>query len=525
MNKPSLTINHRITWPALLILVIYCIPMVVWQEESLGVLNAIFAVIVDYGGNFYVWFSILMTLASLYFICTKYGSVVLGAPDSKPRFGWGAYLSIIVAMGIGSTIMRTGVITWAPIAQAPPLGLEPLTESALAFGNAYGMYLWSFQTFAIFSMGAPAIGYLLYVRRTPVLRMSEIYRCIFGNRFVDGAGGIVVDILFLVAIVAGAATFLGLGTPIVTAIVAKILGVESSFALTFCVTLVWIVLFTASVMLGLEKGIKVLSSVNMYVAAMLGVFIIIAGPTTFIFGFFFDTLASLASNFHAFVINTPEPPGVEGAFDVQRYTIFWWAYGATWSLLHSIFAAKISEGRTIRQLLLSYLLAPLALAWIATAILGGLGAGVFSNGSVPVMEILNDKGQMAAIAEIVGSVTGGLLTLVVFSILTMTFFATTLDSTTFSVSAYTDTNDMHKQDPSGSIRLMWSLIISVIALVLMKVGGLAPLEVTSGLLGLPIVFIQLSAVYAAKKMMDEDEAWKYNVRGAPTRVTSSGSAE
>lgn len=514
MSFMNTGINSRITWPSLVILIVYCIPLVIWQDRSLDILNGIFEVIVNYGGQMYVWFSILMTAASLYFIFSKYGSVVLGDPDSKPRFGWGCYLSIIIAMGIGSTIMRTGTITWAPIAQAPPFGIEALSLDAMAVGNAYAMYLWSFQTFAIFSVGAPAIGYLLYVRKTPILRMSEIYRCIFGDRFVQGLGGTIVDVLFLVSIIAGAATFLGLGTPIVTAIVAKLLGIESSFALTFSVTLVWIAAFTISVMLGLEKGIKVLSTANMYIAALFGIFILVVGPTTFIFSFFFDTLGSMANHFMSFVINTPQVPDVEGAFDMQRYTIFWWAYCATWSVLHSIFAAKISEGRTVRELLLAYLLAPLGLAWIATAILGGLGAGVFSDGSVPVMEVLNHSGSMTAIAEIIGSVPGSLIAMIVFSILTMTFFATTLDSTTFSVSAYTDTRDMNKQDPCKRIRLLWSVIISIIALVMMKIGGLVPLEVTTGLLGLPIVFIQISAVYAAKKMMDEDQAWKYNVRGA-----------
>lgn len=511
-EKAFSSINHKITWPALIVLFIYCIPLAIWQEESLSVLNRVFGIIIDSMGMVYVWFSIFMLLASLYFIFSKYGSVVLGDPLKKPRFSWGSYISIIVAMGIGSTIMRTGTSMWAPIALTPPFDIPSLTRDAMAVGNAYSMYIWSFQTFAIMSMGAPAIGYLIHVRKTPILRMSEIYRCMLGNKFVDGLGGTVVDVLFLIAIVAGSATFLGLGTPIVTGIVTKVSGLDPSFGLSSAITLIWVLLFTVSVMLGLEKGIKNLSNLNMYLAALLGLFILIAGPTAFIFGFFADSLSSLSSNFLAFVLNTDTGPSVEGGFDIQRYTIFWWAYGATWSLLHSIFAAKISEGRTIRQLLVTYLLAPLVLAWVATGILGGLGAGVYTAGIVPVIDILSADGMMAAIAEIIGSVPAGIIALAAFSLLTMTFFATTLDSTTYTVSAYTDTRNMHTQEPARGIRLLWSIIISIIALVLLKVGGLVPLEVTSGLLGLPIIFIQLSAVYAAKKMMDQDEAWKYNTR-------------
>lgn len=510
------TLNHKITWPALIFLVIYCVPLVVWPDESLETLNSVFNGIVSYGGALYIVFSIVALAASWYFAFSRYGKVVLGDPGSKPRFGWGAYVSIIVAMGIGSTIMRTATITWAPIAMAPPFGVEPLTPEAMAVGNAYSMYLWSFQTFAIFSVGAPAIAYLLFVRKTPVLRMSEIYRCLFGDRFVDGIGGKLVDITFLVAIVGGAAAFLGLGTPIVTGIAAKLMGLEPTFGLTAAVTLVWIALFTTSVMLGLEKGIKILSELNMYVAGLFGLLILVTGPTTFILALSTNSLAELAQHFLSFALNIgTEPPATEGAFDIQRYTVFWCAYNATWSLLHSIFAAKISEGRTVRELLLTYQLAPLGLAWIATGLLGGLGAGAHASGSLDVVAALGELGQMGTVAEIIGTLPLGLMAMIVFAVLTMIFFATTLDSTTFTVAAYTDTGDMHSRDPGRGIRLFWAAVISVMALVLLRIGGLTPLEVTTGLLGIPIIFIQLSAVYAAKKMMDRDQAWETNIRKPP----------
>lgn len=513
------TLNHKITWPALIFLVIYCVPLVIWPDESLDALNAIFGAIVTYGGGGYIAFSVAALAASWYFSFSRYGNVVLGDPATKPRFGWGAYVSIIVAMGIGSTIMRTATITWAPISVAPPFGIEPLTREAMAVGNAYAMHLWSFQTFAVFSVGAPAIAYLLFVRKTPVLRMSEIYRCLFGDRFVDGVGGKLVDITFLVAIVGGAAAFLGLGTPIVTGIAARLLGLEPTFGLTAAVTLVWIALFTTSVMLGLEKGIKILSEVNMYVAGLFGLLVLVTGPTAFILALSSDSLLELVQHFLSFALNigTEPPATTEGAFDIQRHAVFWCAYNATWSLLHSIFAAKISEGRTVRELLLTYQLAPLGLAWIATGLLGGLGAGAHASGTIDVVSALAEVGKMGTIAEIIGSLPLSLVSMVVFAILTMVFFATTLDSTTFTVAAYTDTADMRTQDPGRAIRLFWALVISVMALILLRIGGLVPLEVTTGLLGLPIVFIQLSAVVAAKKMMDRDRAWEHNVRKPPGR--------
>lgn len=511
-SKKKFTIDRKIFWPSLVILTVLCIPLAIWEKRSLTVLNNIFEVIVDNFGWMYMWYPIAMIIFGFYFSFSRYGKVVLGDPTDKPRFTMFQYISIIVAMGIGSTIMRTGTIQWALVAMDPPFGVEPLSKQAIMWGNPYSMFLWSLHTFAIFSLTAPAMGYVLYVRKKPLMRVSEICRCVFGDRFTDGFGGKVLDVLFLLAIIAGSATFLGLGTPIVTAVVSKLFNIETTFQLTLGVTIVWIALFTTSVYLGLEKGIKNLSTFNMYLAAFLGLFIIVLGPTIFIINYFTESVGFLLNNYIDLTFHS-DSLSQNGPSHIQRYSVFWWAYCATWALLHGIFAAKISKGRTIREVLMTYFFAPLVLAWVATGVLGGAGVDAYLNGTVPVIDIIeNGGGAMAAIAEIMGSLPLSTFVLIVFAILTMTFFGTTLDSTTYSIAAYTETNDMSKQDPSRSSRLIWAAIIAVMAIILLRIGGLVPLEVTSGLMGFPIMFIQFVTVYAAKKMMDEDRAWLYNVR-------------
>lgn len=102
--------------------------------------------------------------------------------------------------------------------------------------------------------------------------------------------------------------------------------------------------------------------------------------------------------------------------------------------------------------------------------------------------------------------------MVLFIIIAMIFLTTTLDSTTYTIAAYTSRNDMSKKEPSKFLRIFVAFVITALALLLMQIGGLAPLEVVSGIMGIPIIFIQFFTIYAAKKMMDEDEAWKYNIR-------------
>ncbi|GAB3043468.1 BCCT family transporter [Virgibacillus ainsalahensis] len=503
-------IDHRIFAPSLLIIIAICIPFAMYEDESLELLNTIFNQIVEMFNWGYLWYAILMVAAGLYLSFSKYGDVVLGDPMEKPRFTLFEYSSILIAMGLGSTIMRTGMTEWANVAVDPPFGVEAQSAQALLWGNAYSMFLWSFQTFAIFVMAAPAMGYLVHVRKKPLMRISEACRSIFGDKFTDGIGGKILDVIFLISILAGAAVTLGLGTPIVTYSLAEIFNIEITFGLTLIVTVVWVLLFSISAYLGIERGIKKLSTLNMYLAGLFAIFIMVAGPGVFILNYFTDTVGFLIMHYVDISLYT-NSVNMGETTHIESNTVFWFAYNATWAMLHSVFAATISRGRTIREMILTYLLAPMLISWGATAVLGGLGVHRYLTGEVPVLEIIQND-AMAAIPAILSSMPLAIIALVMFVTIAMIFMITTLDSTTYTIASYAGTKNMSKSEPSRNLRLIVAAIITVLALLLMRIGGLAPLEVLSGLMGIPIIVVQFLTIFAAKKMMDEDRAWVNNVR-------------
>ncbi len=163
-------------------------------------------------------------------------------------------------------------------------------------------------------------------------------------------------------------------------------------------------------------------------------------------------------------------------------------------------------------MILTYLLAPTLLSWLATGILGGLGVERFVNGDVPVLDIVRNEEPVSAVPQILASLPIPAITIAVFIIIATIFLVTTLDSTTYTIATYMSKEDMSKTPPSSRLRIFVALVITVLALTLMNIGGLAPLEVLSGLMGIPIIVIQVLTVVAAKKMMDEDQAWLHNVR-------------
>lgn len=510
MKKERL-INYKIFIPAILIIVAISIPLALYETRSLNVLNAIFTTIVEVFSWGYLWYGVLLVAAAIFFSFSKYGKVVLGDPKEKPQFSLFEYASILIAMGIGSTIMRTGMLQWTSVANNPPAGIEVGSPEAILMGNAYSMFLWGFQVFAIFVMIAPAMAYILHVKKRPMMRISEAARIILGDRLTDGWAGVILDILFLLSILTGAAVTLGLGAPIVTYNLAALLNIEVTFGLTLAVTLVWVLLFSASAYLGIEKGIKRLSTFNIYLAGAFGLFILIAGPGVFILNYFTDSISFLFGNYLNFSLNTDSVyQGV--ASHIQSNTVFWFAYSATWAMLHSVFAARISRGRTIKEMILTYLLAPTLMSWVATGVLGGLGVHRHLTGQLDVLSLVQNEERMSAIPQILGTLPLSGIAITIFIIVSLIFLTTTLDSTTYTVAAYTSTRDMSMYEPPRVLRLIIAAIITALALVLMRIGGLAPLEVISGLMGLPIILITFLMIFAAKKMIDVDEAWKYNVR-------------
>ncbi|REJ09268.1 BCCT family transporter [Halobacillus trueperi] len=510
MRKKKL-IDYKIFVPSLIIMIGISIPFALFEAESLELLNAIFDSIVNNFSWGYLWYGVILVGAGLYLSFSKYGQVVLGDPKEKPRFTLFEYASILIAMGVGSTIMRTGMLQWTSVANDPPAGVEAGSAEALLWGNAYSMFLWGFQVFAIFVMIAPAMGYILHVRKRPLMRISEACRVLFGDKFTDGIGGRFLDVLFLISILAGASVTLGLGAPIITQNLSHLFGIEVNFTLTITVTIIWVLLFSLSAYLGIERGIKRLSTWNMYIAGIFAVFILIGGPGVFILNYFSDSVSFLLSNYLNMSLNTDSVHQGE-ASHIQSNTVFWYAYSATWAMLHSVFAAKISRGRTIKEMILTYLLAPTLISWVATGVLGGLGVYRYLSGDLSVLNLVKENDRMAAIPDILSTLPFGEVAIIIFMVVALIFLTTTLDSTTYTVAAYTSTRDMSKFEPPKLLRIIIAGIITGFALVLMRIGGLAPLEVISGLMGLPVIIIQFILIYAAKRMIDEDRAWSNNIR-------------
>ncbi len=511
-NKKKLLadIDWNCAIPSLVIVALMAAPAILFEEQTSTFVNNFFNKFVEATSAFYVLIPVILIGIGLWMAFSKYGKVVLGNPKERPAVSNFTYIATLMAMCYGATIMRTGTIQWAYIAADPPFGIEPYTNEAIIAGSAYSIFLWGLQLAAIYVITAPAVAYFVHVRGQNNVKISQLCRSLLGDKFADGILGKVVDIIFVIALVLGAATTIGLASPVLSAVFGKLFHLQPSFGLDFVMTVAMIAIFTTSAFMGIEKGIERLSNLNIYLMIIMVLLIMILGPGLFIMNFSVESLGSYIDNFVRFSFYS-DSLNFGGADYTEGYTVFWWAYCFTWGIIQGIFCALISKGRTIKEVILYYFGTIFLIVVPLSCILGGMAVHSHLMGTVDVFAAL-ENGAGPAIAEVLSVQTVAPILMAVFFVLALTFCSTTMDSTTYTLSAFASKADIAKSAPSKGSRLFWAILMSISALAMMKVGGLGPLEVVSGVAGIPIIVITFLVIFAGIKMMNQDKAWITHVR-------------
>ncbi len=505
-------IDWKCALPALIVVAILAVPAILFEEQTSNFVNNFFNKFVEATSAFYIVIPLVLVGIGLWMAFSKYGKIVLGDPKERPAISNFTYIATLMAMCYGATIMRTGTIQWANIAAAPPFGLEPMSNDAIIVGSAYSIFLWGLQLAAIYVITAPCIAYFVHVRNQNNVKISQLCRGLLGDKFADGFLGKLVDIIFVIALVLGAATTIGLASPVMSSVFAKLFGLEVNFTLNLIMTIVMVLIFTTSAFLGIEKGIERLSDLNIYLMIILIIMIMIFGPGSFILKYSVESVGSYIDNFFRFSLYS-DALNLGPVNYTESYTVFWWAYCFTWGIIQGIFTALISKGRTVKEVILYYFVTIFIIVVPLTCILGGMAVYSHIHGNIDVFASL-ENGAGPAIADILSVQRFAPLIMAVFFLLAMTFCATTMDSTTYTMAAFASREDISKSAPSKSPRLFWALLMSISALAMMKVGGLGPLEVVSGVAGIPIIIITFLVIASGLKMMDHDKAYITHVRPA-----------
>jgi len=449
-------------------------------------LNGLKAFLFDHLDWFFVVVSNILVVFAVGLIFTPYGSIRLGGPDAKPEFGLLSWLAMLFSAGVGIGMIFYGAAE--PLAYytdwgGTPLDVEAFTPEARRLALSTTLFHWGLTPWAIYAVLGLSIAFFAYNKGLP-LTIRSVFYPIFGER-VWGWPGHVIDLVAVIATLFGLATSLGLGARQATAGIDFLFGVGGG--LTGQVALIAGVtgLAVLSVVRGLEGGVRVLSNVNIVIAALLLGFVVVAGPTAAI-------VKGFGVNLGNYALDAPQLSRWFGREDepwFHDWTIFYWAWWISWSPFVGMFIARVSRGRTIRQFLAAVLVVPLlaATAWFTAF------------GETAIDQAENGVGALADGVETVPVVMFQMLETLPFAwisslvaiVLLIVFFVTSSDSGSLVIDSITAGGKLEAPTPQ---RVFWAVTEGVVAATLLVVGGaqaLGALQAAVMATGLPFALVLL----------------------------------
>ena len=513
MEKQT-SFNPLVIGATLFFVVLLVAMILIAPEQTQTLLNAaksgIFA-------NF-SWFYVLAFSVFLGFLVilsvSSLGNIKLGNDEEEPEFGFLSWLAMLFAAGMGVGLMFFGVA-------------EPLTHylSDITTGSAehkqqeallHTLFHWGIHAWAVYGTIALALAYFGFRYKLPLALRSCFYPLL--KERINGKLGDLIDIMALLATLFGVITTLGFGASQLGAGLHQLGWIsENSFSLQVVVIAVVMSLAIFSAISGVGKGVKILSELNLTLAFCLLIFVLVAGPTLYLLSAFSDNIGTYLSNlvqlsFKTYVYEQEHTGWFSG------WTILYWAWWCSWAPFVGLFIARISRGRTIREFIFGVLVIP--------SMFGILWFTVFGNTAIWLNdgEAAGTLGQMISSPETLlfkfldylplSGVTG-LVSLVVISL----FFITSADSGIYVL------NNIASRDKSLAAprwqAVMWGVLMSVVAIVLMQSGGLANLQAMTLLVALPFAMLMLLMCFSLWKGLNADKKY-FDTKVNPTSIFWTG---
>ena len=433
------------------------------------------------------WFFLItanvLLLFCLYLACSPLGKVRLGGAAAKPEYANATWFAMLFAAGVGIGLLFYGVAEPIYHFQNPPLGIAPGTEEAAGVGIAATVFHWGLHAWSIYGIVGLALGFFAYNRGLPLAVRSAFYP-LFGDR-IWGWPGHIVDTLAIFAGLFGLATSLGLGAKQLISGLHYLFGVSANNGTMVMLIVGITAVALISVLTGLNSGIKRLSQFNVTLALLLLLAIIVLGPTSYIFRSMFAALGSYGAE----MVPLSNWIGREDVDFLHGWTTFYWAWWFAWAPFVGTFIARISKGRTVRELVLFVLVPPTVLCWLWFGAFGGTAfyqhlveghSGVVESVAAWKLEIaLFNMFDALPLAKLFSSLA---------ILLTIVFFVTSSDSGSLIIAIIAAGGRV--ESPMGQ-QVFWCTIEGLIAIALLLGGGLHSLQTASLAAGFPFALVVL----------------------------------
>ncbi len=425
----------------------------------------------------------------LVLMVSRYGDIRLGGSDAKPEFSTLGWFAMLFSAGMG-----IGLLFYSVAEPMFHFVSFPLTEAGTAEAARSAMDLtflhWGFHPWAVYTMVGLALAFFAFNKGLP-LSIRSVFYPVLGEK-IHGTAGNVIDILATVATLFGVATSLGLGVQQVNAGLDHLFNIGQSPMIQVILIAGITALATWSVLAGLSAGIRRLSEINLVMAGLLCLFVLLVGPTLFIF-------KSFGENLGHYIQYLPElatwNETYEGSNWQHSWTVFYWGWWIAWSPFVGMFIARVSYGRTIRDFIMGVLFVPTLITFAWLTIFGNSALNVEMFGAGGIARAVQENIPVALFELLqnfpFNTVTSGLTVLVI-----ITFFVTSSDSGSMVIDIITAGGN---PDPPKLQRLFWALLEGAVAAALLLGGGLVALQTAAITTGLPFALVLIFMIYSLRK--------------------------
>jgi glycine betaine transporter len=486
-----------------LVLVMFFVLLGITVPEQLDrVSSFLHSSIIEHFGWAYLLATFGFVIFSVFLAVSKFGRVKLGKDNEKPRYSYFAWFSMLFAAGMGIGLIFWGVAEPLSHFANPPAYLEGQTGSAAGFAMVHCFFHWGIHPWAIYIVMSLSIAYFTF-RRGMAPLISNTFYPLLGDR-VFGAIGRFIDILAVFATVFGIVTSLGLGALQINGGLNAVFGLPVTNRITFIIIGIVTVLYLISSMTGLDRGIQILSKTNVVIAITLLLFVLIAGPTSYILNILTTTIGEYVSQFVTLSLSTNPFEGYEWT---KSWTLFYWAWWISWSPFVGLFVAGISRGRTIREFISGVLIVPTLLTFIWFAVFGGTGLSLQINEGVDLVSTALSEVTTVLFELFSYLPLGNILSIIAMALLTV-FFITSADSATFVLGMMTSNGDLN---PPPVKKLIWGILQSSAAVILLMSGGLEALQRMAIVAALPFMIVMVFMVFSLLSALRYE--WRYEMKG------------
>lgn len=465
-------IDWMITLVPLAIVIALCVLFFFAPEQSNTVLSQIRFFFGDTFGTYYLVIGLGIFILSLYIAGSKYGNIVLGEQNEKPKYSFFAWGSMMFTCGLAADILFYSFSEWVLYATDPHLAEMGSIQD---WAGVYPLFHWSFIPWGFYLVLAVAFGFMLHVRKRNRQKYSEACRPILG-KYTDGWAGRIIDLLAVFALLAGTATTFSVATPLMATIISELFHVAVNRT--------------------------VINIIILLIAFVL----LFGGNTRYIIETGFSSLGRMIQNFVD--LSTFTDPLRTSSFP-QNWTIYYWAYWMVWCVAAPFFIGSISRGRTVRQTILGGYVFGVGSTLTSFIVLGNYSMGMQVTGKADFIAQYLESGDLyGMIVSIIKTMPGAPVIMVVVLLTMVAFYATSFDSIALTASCYSYHTLEDGEQPNKGIQLMWCILLILLPIALLfaesSMNNLQSVSIVAAFpIGVVIVMIAISFMKDAKKYMEE----------------------